>query len=439
MSKSASVSLSDYCSFDHVYNNVVTPFLTSLDDQRAFNQSYGLADCLKAAFSIFSLKAPSMYQFRQMAQAEEHNLHTIYGVGSIPEDTAFREVLDGVDPACLREGFVRLFGHFSARTDLACRYHAWRDFTVVSVDGVEHFCSKKVSCPHCLTRNHRDGSTTNYHSMLSAAIVHPDRAEVFPLDHEPIVKADGAIKNDCERNAIHRLLENFQRAYSQLNTIFVLDALYACAPVITKLNQTDNWRYVISTKEVGNKHLFTQFDERNEVGKVKWLVQKDDQGRQWEIGYANGLELNASSADIKVNLVFARSTDKRGKEVVYSFLTDIKLTKKNVVRILSIGRSRWKIENETFNTLKNQGYQFKHNYGHGKKNLCTIMAYSMMMAFWVDQLQQAANQPFQKLVAGLKTRVKLWDAMRAVVKILPVDNMKQLFLQVAEMYCVRLI
>jgi hypothetical protein len=190
---------------------------------------------------------------------------------------------------------------------------------------------------------------------------------------------------------------------------------------------------------VGNKHLFTQFDERNEVGKVKWLVQKDDQGRQWEIGYANGLELNASSADIKVNLVFARSTDKRGKEVVYSFLTDIKLTKKNVVRILSIGRSRWKIENETFNTLKNQGYQFKHNYGHGKKNLCTIMAYSMMMAFWVDQLQQAANQPFQKLVAGLKTRVKLWDAMRAVVKILPVDNMKQLFLQVAEMYCVRLI
>jgi hypothetical protein len=67
------------------------------------------------------------------------------------------------------------------------------------------------------------------------------------------------------------------------------------------------------------------------------------------------------------------------------------------------------------------------------------MAYSMMMAFWVDQLQQAANQPFQKLVAGLKTRVKLWDAMRAVVKILPVDNMKQLFLQVAEMYCVRLI
>ena len=27
------------------------------------------------------------------------------------------------------------------------------------------------------------------------------------------------------------------------------------------------------------------------------------------------------------------------------------------------GRCRWKIENETFNTLKNQGYNFEHNYG----------------------------------------------------------------------------
>lgn len=380
-----------------------------------------------------------MYQFRELAQAEQYNLHTIYDLGAIPEDTAFREVLDGVDPAYLRQGFAKLFQHFIGCKALAQRYHAWQTFTVVSVDGVEHFCSKKISCPHCLTRKHRDGSASNYHSMLSAAIVHPDRAEVFPLDHEPIVNADGAIKNDCERNAVHRLLDNFQSAYSQLDTIFVLDALYACAPVIERLNATENWRYVISTKEAGNQHLFAQFDERDESGAVKWITQKDDQGRQWEMGYTNGLELNASSAHLKVNMVFARATDGRGKEVVYSYLTDVRLTNKNVSRILEIGRSRWKIENETFNTLKNQGYHFKHNYGHGKKNLCTVMAYLMMMAFWVDQLQQAGNHTFQSLIVGLKTRVKLWDTMRAVVKIVPVGNMKQLFIIVAEMYCVRLI
>ena len=31
------------------------------------------------------------------------------------------------------------------------------------------------------------------------------------------------------------------------------------------------------------------------------------------------------------------------------------------------GHVRWKIENETFNTLKNQGRHFEHNYGPGKK------------------------------------------------------------------------
>ena len=37
------------------------------------------------------------------------------------------------------------------------------------------------------------------------------------------------------------------------------------------------------------------------------------------------------------------------------------------------GRSRWKVENETFNTLKNLGYNLEHNYGHGKQHLATVL------------------------------------------------------------------
>jgi len=36
-----------------------------------------------------------------------------------------------------------------------------------------------------------------------------------------------------------------------------------------------------------------------------------------------------------------------------------------VYRIMQGARARWRIENETFNTLKNQGYHFEHNFGHG--------------------------------------------------------------------------
>ncbi len=46
------------------------------------------------------------------------------------------------------------------------------------------------------------------------------------------------------------------------------------------------------------------------------------------------------------------------------------------------------MENETFNTLKNQGYNFAHNYGHGEQNLSVVFAVVMMLAFLVDQTQQ---------------------------------------------------
>ena len=60
------------------------------------------------------------------------------------------------------------------------------------------------------------------------------------------------------------------------------------------------------------------------------------------------------------------------------------------------GRTRWRIENETFNTLKNQGYHFEHNYGHGYKHLAVVFALLMMLAFLIDQVQQKCNPLFQQ-------------------------------------------
>jgi len=56
--------------------------------------------------------------------------------------------------------------------------------------------------------------------------------------------------------------------------------------------------------------------------------------------------------------------------------------------LMRAGRTRWKIENETFNTLKNQGYNLGHNYGLGKKNLSAVFTILMMLAFLIDQAQQ---------------------------------------------------
>ena len=73
------------------------------------------------------------------------------------------------------------------------------------------------------------------------------------------------------------------------------------------------------------------------------------------------------------------------------------------------GRARWKIENETFNTLKNQGYHLEHNYGHGEQNLSVVLALLMMLAFLVDQVQQLCCPLFQAAWHKMKTKCHLWE------------------------------
>ena len=63
-------------------------------------------------------------------------------------------------------------------------------------------------------------------------------------------------------------------------------------------------------------------------------------------------------------------------------------------------RARWKIENETFNTLKNQGYHFEHNFGHGHQHLSTVLMHLMMLAFLIDQIQQRCCRLFQAACDG---------------------------------------
>lgn len=104
---------------------------------------------------------------------------------------------------------------------------------------------------------------------------------------------------------------------------------------------------------------------------------------------------------------------KDGRKQYFSWVTKLPLTSENVHKIMRAGRALWKIENETFNTLKNQGYNFQHNYGHGYKNLCSVMSMLMMLAFLIDQVQQLCCKVYQKArkhvgtILWLKKRILL--------------------------------
>jgi hypothetical protein len=423
-------------SFDSIYRGVILPLFSALEDKRRENFTYKLTDVLKSGFALYSLKSPSLFSFRKRSEAENSNLKEVYGIEKVPSDNGLRKILDGVSPEKIRKGFDQLFKRLK-KIEVIKGFRFYGEHIIVSIDGAEHFCSKKVSCPHCMQRKHRDGSHSFYHSMLSAAIVHPDKTEVFILDNEPIVKQDGKEKNDCEQNAAKRILSNLKALYGKEPMVFVFDALYACCPTVEQLMECPTWKYIINIKPAGNKSLFRQFEDEDRQGRVKWHTM-DDRAGKLRFGFANGLALNDSSAHVRVNMLYCEWTDPKGETKKFTWCTNIKLTKANVFKVMRMGRSRWKIENETFNTLKNQGYHFDHNFGHGENNLCTNLAFLMMLAFCVDQIQQHCCRYFKAVLQDLKTRAKLWESLRAVFKLLPCKNMTQIFCCIANMYQIKL-
>ena len=396
-------------------------------DHRAGNRSVGLSDALMSGLAVFGLKCPSLLQFDQRCRepAEAHNLRTLYGVEQVPCDTQMREILDGVDPDFLRPAFKAVFSHLQRGKGLES-YQYLGGHYLVSVDGTGYFSSPTVHCKQCCAKKHRGGGVTYYHQLLGAVLVHPDHREVIPLAPEPITRQDGDSKNDCERNAAKRLLPAIRREHPHLKLIVVEDALAANAPHIKLLKELD-MRFILGVKPGDHKILFEQVEESTRRQEAQTWSFTDEEGITHQFRFVNGLSLNGQHSELKVN--FLEYWEVRPKQVRhFTWITDFLISKDNAFAISRGGRARWRIENETFNTLKNQGYHFEHNYGHGHQYLATIFSMLMMLAFLVDQIQALCCPLFQQAHHSQHSKIGLWETMRSFFKSFYIESWEVFFL-----------
>src|SRR5262249_44947092 len=135
---------------------------------------------------------------------------------------------------------------------------------LLSLDGTGEFSSSKVYCQHCCKKEHKDGSITYYHQMLGACIVHPDQSYVIPLCPETIQNRDGSAKNDCERNAAKRFIENFKREHPHLKVIILGDGIASNAPYI-RLLEEQKMKYLLGAKPGDHQSLFDAVDASEET------------------------------------------------------------------------------------------------------------------------------------------------------------------------------
>jgi hypothetical protein len=396
-----------------------------IPDHRGRKSPIPLPDALMSAFAMFSLKDPSLLAFDE--RRRDGNLRNLYGITHVPCDTRMREILDPVEPWRLRPSFNNVLRQLQRGKALE-PYVFYEECYLLSLDGTGYFSSPCIHCESCLEKvNKQTGEVTYHHQMLAAVLMHPDHREVIPLAPEPIQKQDGSSKNDCERNAAKRLLRQIRSEHPHLRLIVVEDGLASNGPHIRELLDLD-MHFLLGAKPGDHPFLWEEVLAAFEADRVTTISWTNEEGRLCEIAFVNDVPLNETHEDLRVNwLQYIEYGVDGHAQKQFTWVTDLRISRQNARWLVRGGRCRWKIENETFNTLKNQGYHYEHNYGHGEKNLSVVFAMLMMLAFLVDQVQQLCCPLFQAVLKRLGSKRALWDRQRSHFRHFTFKSMRHLY------------
>lgn len=389
--------------------------LESVEDKRQSHRiQYELADVGLSAFACMFFQDPSLlaFQKRMQDQKERFNFNTLFGVERIPESTQLRDVLDVVPSEELKPMFKEVFTRLQRGKHLE-QFQSIRGKYLISIDGTQYFSSKEISCEHCLTKKHKSGETTFHHNALQAALVHPKIKQAIPIGVEDIRNEDGTKKQDCEINAAKRLIPELKKQHPQLDIILLADGLFSNHPMI-EMVKAQGMDFIFTAKPGDHTYLFKWIE--NHQSNIKELRVTKDKGAEHVYRWAENVPLESAEKSY-VNFFELKifSPDKKTKErtCTYrsSWVTNLTLAEANIEKMTAAARTRWKIENQCFNNLKNRGYCLEHNFGHGSQYLSFNFYILTLVAFLFHQVFELTDTLYQKARARWSQRM-LWERMR---------------------------
>jgi hypothetical protein len=373
-----------------------------------------MSDIGLAAFSVFFMQSPSFLAHQKSLEElrGRSNANTLFGMTKIPSDNHIRQMLDGAPT----DHFDGVFAEIVRNVDASGGLKSMRRLggrVLIALDGSEHFCSRKIHCPRCSTRKRSDGETEYFHSFVGATLVAPGHATVLPLPPEFVRPQDGAKKQDCEPNAARRWLSRVGRDYAWLKPIYLGDDLYGHQPMCADVLAAGG-SFIFGCKPSSHKTLIEYltgidldgFSETIGVGSAK---------RVHRYRWMDGVPLRDGKDALTVNWLEIEISKPNGK-VTYrnSFVTDLPITKQSAAEIAACGRARWKIENETFNVLKNNGYNLEHNFGHGKDTLASLLVALNLLAFAMHNACDLVEGSWQESRQKVGAKMRLFEHIRTV-------------------------
>jgi Transposase DDE domain len=383
-------------------------------DKRRGEVKYSMADIGLSAFSLFFMQSESFLAYQRELEAgrKTSNCHSLFGMTAIPTDNHIRSMLDPVHPSHLQPAFDQALGVLRQHDGLT-PFQRLNGRVLIALDGTEYFCSQRLGCPQCLTRRRANGKTERYHAMLAATLVAPGHAMALPLMPEFIAPQDGAEKQDCERNAAKRWLATHGTRVQDLRPVYLGDDLFACQPIADAII-TAGGDFLLTAKPASHKALYdfmqgAEFDEH--------AVTQKTNGKRLTYRYRwfEQAPLRDGHDAVLVNWIGVTITDAKG-HVTYdnAFVTSLPVTCDTVAEIVACARARWKIENESFNVLKSNGYHLEHNFGHGKQNLAMMFAAMNLLAFAIHTICDALEQLWINARTAIRARTRFFEHIRTI-------------------------
>ena len=405
-------------------------FATLTDTRTGENTQYEVSDAALSAFAVFFLQNPSFLtqQINLQKNKGKNNLQTLFGAYRNPSDNQIRKLLDSVSATELYSIFNNIFNELDS-TGYFDSFTVLNKSLLIALDGVDYFSSEKIHCECCSTRELANGKIHYSHKAITPVILSPKQSSVIPLAPEFIVPQDGHTKQDCELTASIRWLQREGQRFTSHNVTILGDDLYSHEPFCYAI-KAQNMHFILVCKSDSHKTLYEWLADFERENKVITLTRTRWDGKHKihdTYRLMNYLPLRNDDEAMMVNWCELKSVRDDGKVLYFNtFITDITLSSSNVIEIVAAGRSRWKIENENNNTLKTKGYHFEHNFGHGKKNLSSVLATLILLAFLFHTVLKHIDKCYQLLREALPTQKTFFDDIRALTRYMCFESWQQM-------------
>jgi hypothetical protein len=303
---------------------------------------------------------------------------------------------------------------------------------MIAMDGVTYHSSTQIHCDCCQQRRDSQGKIHYYHSAITPVIVKPDCPHVLSLPPECIVPQDGHEKQDCERAASKRWLAQHSARFAPRSVTYLGDDLYANQPLCELIDLTHRQYFIFVCKPDSHLTLYQEVALLEKTGGVTTHQVRRWNGRHhelWTYRLATQVPLRSGSDALYVNWCELHITHAKSGDSIYhnAWVTNHSLSLHNVAEVSSMGRTRWKVENENINVLKNQGYHLEHNFGHGALYLANTLFTLNLLAFLVHTTLHIANDEYRLLRETLAVRRTFFHDFRALTRYLLFDSWQHLF------------